>query len=100
MDFLQEAHRASPVFIFTTENAGGVCIGRLRGSHPTSTLIPDVDHAAVGNAFAPFTGGFHIRDPPVFHISQERRKRVPLLWRMEGEPPASCNSAMGSRVPA
>ena len=56
----------SPVFIFTTENAGGVCIGRLRGSQPTSTLIPDVDHAAVGNAFAPFTGGFHIRDPPVF----------------------------------
>ena len=46
-------HIARMIFIFTTENAGGVCIGRLRGSHPTSTLIPDVDHAAVGNALTP-----------------------------------------------
>ena len=30
----------------------GACIGRLRGSNRTSTLIPDVDNAAVGNALA------------------------------------------------
>ena len=63
--------------------------------------LPDVDNAAVGNAFAPFTGGFHIRDPPVFScLLRKEETRFTDMVRTEGEPPESCNSAMGSRVPA
>ena len=65
-----------------------------------STLIPDVDNAAVGNAFALLqedtTKGILL----FFHILCGRRKRNPLVWRTEGERPESCRSAMGSRVPA
>ena len=39
--------RLSPVFILSIRNTGGACTDRLRGSTQTSTLIPDVDHAAV-----------------------------------------------------
>ena len=38
----------SPVFIFTTENAGELVEQAERKESP-STLIPDVDNAAVGN---------------------------------------------------
>ncbi len=37
---------------------------------------------------------------PVFVIIFERGKRVPLMWRTEGERPEFCTAAMGSRVPA
>ena len=73
--------------------------GGLRGSNRTSTLIPDVDNAAVGNTFTLLqedtTKGILL-----FFYLRERRKRDPLMWRTEGERPESCISAMGSRVPA
>ena len=41
----------SPLFILQLKMQGSLC-DRLRGSNGTSTLIPDVDNAAVGNDFA------------------------------------------------
>lgn len=37
----------APVFIYN-RRFRGACVSRLRGSNQTSTLIPDVDNAAVG----------------------------------------------------
>ena len=37
----------------------GACVCRLRGSNPTSTLLPDADNAAVGSHIRGFfTGGY------------------------------------------
>ena len=86
-------------FYFTTENPGELVEQAERKESP-STLIPDVDNAAVGNAVALLqedtTKGILL----FFRIFWERRKRDPLMWRTEGDRPEFCRSAMGSRVPA
>ena len=58
-------------------------MSRLRGSHPTSTLIPDADNAAVGNAFALSQEDRRIRDPPAFYFTGKEK-------RTEGERPEFC----------
>ena len=55
---------------------GSLCRQAERKESP-STHIPDVDNAAVGNAFASVAGGYHIRYSPVFSYSFERRERFP-----------------------
>ena len=58
--------RLSPVFILSIRNTGGACTDRLRGSTQTSTLIPDVDHAAVRKNLFCDRGDYHKRYLPVF----------------------------------
>ena len=41
--------------------------------------VPDVDNAAVGNAFTSVAGGYHIRDPPAFSYSFERGTESPHI---------------------
>jgi len=53
----------------TTEKCRGACRSRLRGSNQTSTLIPDVDNAAVGKNIDSVAGGYHKRYSPVFYFS-------------------------------
>ena len=49
-DFLQEAsQKVVSCFYLQLNMQRGACTGRLRGSHPTSTHIPDLDNANVGN---------------------------------------------------
>ena len=88
----------SPVFVLQLKMQGSLLQQAERKEKP-STLIPDVDNAAVGNILA------LIREDTtkgilLFFVFWERRKRDPQMWRTEGERPESCNSAMGSRVPA
>ena len=63
-----------------------------------STLIPDVDNAAVGNAFdllqESATKGI------LLFLFYGKEGTKPHLWRTEGERLESCISAMGSRVSA
>ena len=65
-DFLQEAsQKVVSCFCLQLNMQRGACIGRLRGSHLTSTHIPDLDNANVGN-FASVTGDFQIGSLPFF----------------------------------
>ena len=57
----------SPVFILQLKMQGSLCRQAERKESP-STLIPDVDNAAVGNAYTSVAGGHHIRYSPVFFI--------------------------------
>ena len=49
--------------ILIANKCRGACDSRLRGSHLTSTHIPDLDNANVGN-FASVTGDFQIGSLP------------------------------------
>ena len=88
----------SPVFIFLQLKMQGSLLQQAERKEKPSTLIPDVDNAAVGNTLALIqedtTKGI------LLLYFWERRKGNPPVWRTEGERPAFCISAMGSRVPA
>ena len=90
----------SPVFVLQLKMQGSLCWQAERKESP-STLIPDVDNAAVGNAFTSVAGGYHIRYSPVFSCSFERRERFPhKSGGLRGSALSLGSSAMGSRVPA
>ena len=65
-----------------------------------STLIPDEDNAAVGNALALLqedtTKGILL----FFFILEKGGNEIHLCGGLRGERPESCISAMGIRVPA
>ena len=71
---------------------GSLCWQAERKESP-STLIPDVDNAAVGNVFTLLQEDSTLGILLLF-ISLRKEKRT------EGERPEPCNTAMGSRVPA
>ena len=82
----------SPVFILQLKMQGSLFWQAERKESP-STLIPDVDNAAVGN------------DRTL--LQEDTTEGILLLFiplrkekRIEGERPESCIVAMGSRVPA
>ena len=91
--YRRHPQRRPPVFILQLKMQGSLLQQAERKEKP-STLIPDVDNAAVGNDFALFAGGYHLGFPPAFFIPYRKEKRI------EGERPGSCIAAMGSRVPA
>ena len=64
----------SPVFILQLKIQGSLCLQAERKERP-STLIPDVDNAAVGNALTTLLQEDTTkRYPPVFLIAERRKK--------------------------
>ena len=60
----------SPVFIFQLKMQGSL-FGQAERKDSPSTLIPDADNAAVGNAFACSQEDHRIRDPPAFQFDRK-----------------------------
>ena len=72
----------------------GSLFGQAERKDSPSTLIPDADNAAVGNAFAHPKEDPRIRDPPAFYFTGKEK-------RTEGERPEFwIYKCEGSRVPA
>ena len=82
----------SPVFVLQLKMQGSLCWQAERKESP-STLIPDVDNAAVGMILL-YCRRIPQRVSSCFFIPLRKEKRI------EGERPESCTAAMGSRVPA